>query len=93
MSHIARFVSPYATSVSVFAALFIGFLQLSGFWLLPLTMLSVLGMRFYHPEQFKTWFEYARSSVVAFICLAILEWLARLASLYVTGYQFVGRVE
>jgi hypothetical protein len=83
-------MAPYATSIAIFAAVFLGFFQLSGFWLLPLTGLAVFGMRFYHPEQFVTWFAYARSSVVAFLCLSLFEWVARLASLYMTGFSFVG---
>jgi hypothetical protein len=68
-------MAPYATSISILAAVFLGFFQLSGFWLLPLTGLAVSGMRFYHPEQFGTWFAYARSSAVAFLCLPLFEWL------------------
>jgi len=82
-------MAPYATSLAVLAAIFLGFFQLSGFLLLPLTGLAVFGMRFYHPEQFITWFAYARSSIMAFLCLSLFEWVARLASLYVTGHAFV----
>jgi hypothetical protein len=86
-------MAPYSTSIAILAAIFLGFFQLSGFWLLPLTGLAVSGMRFYHPGQFGNWFAYARSSVIAFLCLSLLEWVARLASLYMTGHAFIGRVE
>jgi hypothetical protein len=86
-------MAPYSTSIAIIAAIFLGFFRLSGFWLLPLTCLAVWGMRFYHPEQFGTWFAYARSGVIAFLCLSLFEWVARLASLYIAGYAFIGRIE
>ena len=80
-----------ATILSVFLALFVGFLRLPGLLLIPLAMLAVFGMRHYEPAQFRSWFAYARSFVIALLILAFFEWIARLASLYVSGYSFVGR--
>lgn len=81
-----------ATTISVIGALFVGFLQVSGWLLLPLGVLAVYGMRHYHPEGFLTLFSYVRNFVVAVALLALFEWVARLASLYMTGHQFSGSV-
>lgn len=81
-----------ATILSIFGALFVGFLQLSGWLLLPLGALAVYGMRHYHPDGFQTPFSYVRNFVVAVAVLALIEWVARLASLYMTGHQFSGSV-
>ena len=81
-----------ATILSVLAALFVGFLQLSGWFLIPLAAFAVFGMRYYHPDQFITWWSYVRSFVIALLIIALFEWIARLASLYMTGHQFTGAV-
>lgn len=77
--------APYATAASIIAALFLGFLQLPGFWLLPLGVLAVVGSKFYHPTELNNWFAYLKQFLVSLVCLSLVEWIARLASLYMTG--------
>ena len=86
-------LAPYSTFISVIGALFVGFLQLPGWLLLGLVAVAVYGMRYYHPTSFGSKFSYIKKFVLVIFFLSVIEWLARIASLYMTGYQFVGRVE
>ena len=79
----------FATILAVIAAMFVGFLQAPRWLLVPLTVSVVYGMQYYQPLEYRTWRSYAWSFVVAFIMLASVDWLARLASLYMTGHRFV----
>jgi hypothetical protein len=83
----------YATAISLVAALFVGFLQLPGALLLILTALAVYGMRYYYPANFQSPLSYISNFVLILCLLSACEWVARIASLYMTGHQFIGRVE
>jgi hypothetical protein len=78
-----------ATLVSLIAALFIGFLQLPGWLLIPLAALSVYGMHSYHPAEFRSWRSYLWPLIGACLILSLAAWLALLASLYMSGHSFV----
>jgi len=86
-------VAPYLTFLSAVCALFVGFLQLSGWLLLVLAALAVYGARHYHPENFPSLYSYMHTYVVFLLVLAGVEWIARLASLYMAGHQFMGQVQ
>jgi hypothetical protein len=86
-------LGPYAAVISTIAALFVGFLQLPGWLLLMLSVLAVYGMRYYYPTNFQSVFSYITNFVLVFCFLSIMEWVARIASLYMTGHQFIGQVE
>ncbi len=72
-----------ATFSAILGSVFVGFLRLSGFWLLPLAALATYGMKHYDESE-KQWtvWDYARSFIVAILMLALFEWVARLASVY-----------
>ena len=82
-----------ATFWSIIAALFIGFLQLPQALLIVVAAMAVYGMGYYHPDQFDRWTSYVRPFLVSLLILSLTEWVARLASLYMTGHSFFGRVE
>ncbi|MDO9487271.1 MAG: hypothetical protein Q7J32_02775 [Sphingomonadaceae bacterium] len=86
-------VAPNSTLISVIGALFVGFLQLPGWLLLGLAALAVYGMRYYHPTSFESRFSYIKNFIFVIFFLSVIEWLARIASLFMTGHEFVGRVE
>ena len=79
----------FATILAVIAAMFVGFLQAPWWLLVPLTFSVVYGMQSYHPLEYRTWRSYAWSFVIALIMLASVAWLARIASLYMTGHKFI----
>lgn len=85
-------MAPYASLLAMPASAFVGFLQLSGFWLLPLSALAVYGTKYYHSQKLETGRAIAWQFVITFFCLSIVEWLGRIASLYMTGYSFFGEV-
>ncbi|MCW1843535.1 hypothetical protein [Prosthecomicrobium hirschii] len=80
-----------ATALSIFAALFVGFLQLTPWLLMPLAVLAAFGMSAYSEEAISL-LGHVRNFVASIFMLSIIEWVARLASLYMTGHDFVGRV-
>jgi hypothetical protein len=80
-----------ATALSIFAALFVGFLQLAPWFLIPLAVFSAFGMRAYS-EEAVSFLGHVRNVVISLLMLSIFEWVARLASLYITGHEFIGRV-
>jgi len=82
-------VGAFATVLALIAAMLVGFLQAPRWLLVPLTVSVVYGMHSYHPREYRTWRSYAWSFIVAFIMLACVDWLARIASLYMTGHKFV----
>lgn len=76
-------MSGFATLAATILALFLGFLQLSGWLLLPLAAVSTLGMRHYDPENFRSWTGYLTSFITSLVALAVLAWLASIANHYV----------
>lgn len=78
-----------STAIALLAAIFVGFLQLSGWLLLPLAGLAAYGMQSYGDASTSRAKSYLWSFVVALALLALAEWLARLASLYMSGHSFV----
>jgi hypothetical protein len=86
-------VGQYATAISLVAALFVGFLQLPGALLLILTALAMHGVRYYYPANFQSPLSYVSNFILIFCLLSVCEWGARIASLYMTGRQFLGHVE
>lgn len=65
------------------AALFVGFLQLPQWLVLPLAVAAAWGMSHYDPVV--GWWSWVKSIVVALVFLSIFEWVARIASQYMTG--------
>ena len=84
-------VRQVATLLSLIAAIFAGFLQLSGWFLVPLAALAVYGMQSYNSKQVVRQRSYVWQFIVAFLVLAAAEWVARLMSLYLSGHQFIQR--
>ena len=83
------YLANVATALSLFAAIFVGFLQLPTWILLPLTVTAVWGIRAYEPYSFPSVASYIWPSIASFMVLSIASWVAYLASLYMTGHQFV----
>ena len=86
-------LAPYLTAISIIAALFVGFLQLPGGLLTLLCAPALYGMRYFYPAKFRSPLSYVTNFIVVLCALAAFEWIARLASLYMTGHAFIGRVE